>query len=107
MRRPGETHPECIPLLAGMRKTLSLGIFSSPQPQNVRLRRAIRNLEEANGAALCPALSEPQTAGGLLAFVPGGQAGACLAALHAAGQIGRRSSAPSLLNRMRPRPIPS
>ncbi len=30
-----------IPLLAGVAETLSLGIFSSLQPQNVRLRRAI------------------------------------------------------------------
>jgi selenide,water dikinase len=74
-----------IPLLVGVRETLSLGIVSSLQPQNLRLRRAIRNLEEASRAALYPALFDPQTAGGLMASVPRGQAGACLAALHAAG----------------------
>ncbi len=36
-----------VPLLDGARETLRAGIFSSLQPQNVRLRRAIRNLDEA------------------------------------------------------------
>jgi selenide, water dikinase len=74
-----------IPLLAGVAETLALGIFSSLQPQNVRLHRAIGNLEEASRAALYPALFDPQTAGGLLASVPRGQADACLSALRAAG----------------------
>jgi selenide,water dikinase len=74
-----------VPLLAGVRETLGLGIFSSMQPQNIRLRRTIRNLDEASRAALYPALFDPQTAGGLLASIPGDQADACLAALHAAG----------------------
>ncbi len=74
-----------IPLLAGVRETLSQGIVSSLQPQNVRLRRAIHNFEEASRAALYPALFDPQTAGGLLASVPRERGGACLAALHAAG----------------------
>jgi selenide, water dikinase len=74
-----------IPLLAGVRETLSQGIFSSLQPQNVRLRRAIANLEEVSRAALYPALFDPQTAGGLLASVPREQAAACIAALQADG----------------------
>lgn len=74
-----------LPLLDGVRETIGLGIFSSLQPQNVRLRRAIRNLGEAAAAPLHPALFDPQTAGGLLASVPGHRAAACLAALHAAG----------------------
>ena len=73
-----------LPLLAGVRETLSQGIVSSLQLQNVRLRRAIGNLEEASRASLYPALFDPQTAGGLLASVPPGQANDCLAALHAA-----------------------
>ena len=36
---------ERVPLLDGARETVALGIFSSLQPQNVRLRRAIRGLE--------------------------------------------------------------
>lgn len=73
-----------IPLLEGVRETLALGIFSSMQPQNVRLRRVIRNLDEAARAELYPALFDPQTAGGLLASVPHEQAADCLAALRAA-----------------------
>ena len=34
-----------VPLLDGARETVALGIFSSLQPQNVRLRRAIREPE--------------------------------------------------------------
>ena len=74
-----------IPLLDGVRETLAMGIFSSLQPQNVRLRRAIRNLDEAGHEPLYPALFDPQTAGGLLASVPRREAAACLAALRAAG----------------------
>src|SRR5262249_56151907 len=36
---------ERVPLLEGARETVALGIFSSLQPQNVRLRRAIAALE--------------------------------------------------------------
>ena len=43
-----------VPLLDGARETLARGIFSSLQPQNVRLRRAIRNLEEAAQAPALP-----------------------------------------------------
>lgn len=74
-----------IPLLAGVHETLALGIFSSLQPQNIRLRRAIRNLDEAGRAPLYPVLFDPQTAGGLLASVPRRAAPACVAALQAAG----------------------
>jgi selenide, water dikinase len=74
-----------IPLLDGVRETIGMGIYSSLQPQNVRLRRAIRNLAEAAADPLYPALFDPQTAGGLLASVPEERAGACVAALRAAG----------------------
>jgi selenide,water dikinase len=61
----------------------------------VRLRRAIRNLDEAARHPLYPMLFDPQTAGGLLASVPGEAADACLAELAAAGYgqaaiVGRR-----------------
>jgi selenide,water dikinase len=74
-----------VPLLDGLAETMALGIFSSLQPQNVRLRKAIRNLEAAASHPLYPALFDPQTAGGLLASVPAERAPACVAALQADG----------------------
>jgi selenide,water dikinase len=61
------------------------GIFSSLHPQNVRLRRAIRNLAAAAADPRYPVLFDPQTAGGLLASLPRARAEACVAALRAAG----------------------
>jgi selenide, water dikinase len=74
-----------VPLLDGARETAALGIFSSLQPQNVRLRRAIRALDGAGRHPLYPLLFDPQTAGGLLAAVPLSTAERCVAALRAAG----------------------
>jgi selenide, water dikinase len=58
------------------------------QPQNVRLRRAIRDLAAAARHPLYPLLFDPQTAGGLLAAVPLAQAEHCVAALRTAGYAG-------------------
>jgi selenide,water dikinase len=74
-----------VPLLEGLRETMAAGIFSSLQPENVRLRRAIGNLDAAAAHPLYPVLFDPQTAGGLLASVPCERAHACVAALRAAG----------------------
>ena len=74
-----------IPVLDGARETAAAGVLSSLQPANVRLRRAIRDLDAAQRLPLYPLLFDPQTAGGLLAGVPAEQAGACLAALRAEG----------------------
>ena len=76
---------DAVPLLPGVCETLAMQIFSSLQPQNVRLRRAIHNLEEAAGDPLYPALFDPQTAGGLLAAVPAARAASALEKLRAAG----------------------
>ena len=78
-------HLASLPLLDCARETLGMGIFSSLQPQNLRLRRAVRNLEEAARHPLYPILFDPQTAGGLLASVPPEAAAGCLAALRAGG----------------------
>jgi selenide,water dikinase len=79
---------ERVPLLEGARETVALGIFSSLQPQNVRLRRAIRELAAATRHPLYPLLFDPQTSGGLLAAVPLAQAEGCVAALRAGGYAG-------------------
>ena len=74
-----------VPLLDGARETVARGIFSSLQPQNVRLRRAIRDLDVAARHPLYPLLFDPQTAGGLLAAIPLEEAAHCVAALRAEG----------------------
>ena len=97
-----EIEIEALPILDGAAECLASGIFSSLQPANVRLRRALRNPDAAAAHRLYPLLFDPQTAGGLLASVPEDKAEACLAALKAAGyvrsmRIGRvreRSDAP-------------
>jgi len=74
-----------IPILAGAAETVAAGILSSLQPQNLRLRRAVRDLESAARHPRYPLLFDPQTAGGLLAGVPGARAEDCIQALKACG----------------------
>jgi selenide,water dikinase len=80
-----ELHLDAIPLLEGAAEMVEAGIVSSLQPQNVRLRRAIANLEEAAADPRYPLIFDPQTAGGLLASVPAERADACVEALRAQG----------------------
>jgi selenide,water dikinase len=74
-----------IPWLDGARETVAAGIVSSLQPQNIRLRRAIRDLDTVVASPLYPLLFDPQTAGGLLASVPAERAEACLSELKTLG----------------------
>jgi selenide,water dikinase len=74
-----------VPLLEGAAETVAAGILSSLQPQNLRLRRAVRDPGAVVGHPLYPLLFDPQTAGGLLAGVPGDRATACVAELRALG----------------------
>ncbi len=60
---------EAVPLLDGATETVAAGILSSLQPQNLRLRRAVRDLERVGKHPRYPLLFDPQTAGGLLAGV--------------------------------------
>jgi len=55
------------------------------QPANVRLRRAIRDLNGAQQHARYPLVFDPQTSGGLLASMPADRAQDCVAALHDLG----------------------
>ncbi|MGB4228474.1 MAG: selenide, water dikinase SelD [Candidatus Dechloromonas phosphoritropha] len=74
-----------LPLLDRAVDTIKAGIFSSLQPANVRLRRALRNPESFVDNPRYPLLFDPQTAGGLLASVPAESAEACLTALRTLG----------------------
>lgn len=74
-----------IPVLDGAGECIKQGIFSSLQPQNVRLRRAVTDNGFDRESALFSLLFDPQTAGGLLATVPSGQAGHCINVLRSAG----------------------
>ncbi len=74
-----------VPLLDGAHETVESGIFSSLQPQNLRLRRAVRDAEKLAGDPRYALLFDPQTAGGLLAGVPAPAAKACVAELQHLG----------------------
>jgi selenide,water dikinase len=77
-----------LPIMDGALQTVRMGILSSLQPANVRLRRAIRNMEEAPSSELYPLIFDPQTSGGLLASIPVDHAKTCIAKLHALGYRG-------------------
>jgi selenide,water dikinase len=89
---------QAVPLLDGAEQTVAAGILSSLQPQNVRLRRAVRNADTLTAHARYPLLFDPQTAGGLLASVPVDVAAACLDELH---QLGYAHAA--IIGRVEPR----
>ena len=74
-----------IPSLPGALDTLAAGITSSLQPQNLRLRRAVRDLDGAADDPRWPLLFDPQTAGGLLASVPDSESRACVDELRSLG----------------------
>jgi selenide, water dikinase len=74
-----------MPLLDGALDTVGLGILSSLQPQNVRLRRAVRDVNTFAQDKHFPLIFDPQTAGGLLASVPADQADCCIAELRRLG----------------------
>ena len=74
-----------VPLLDGARETVGDGFLSSLHPQNLRLRRAIGNVEDAGSDPVYPVVFDPQTAGGLLASVPAQRAEACVKELHGLG----------------------
>jgi selenide,water dikinase len=76
---------EVIPLLDGALETVRAGILSSLQPQNLRLRRAIHDIEQVSKHPAYALLFDPQTAGGLLAGVPKQQVSVCIEELHKLG----------------------
>ena len=74
-----------LPIMDGALDTIRLGILSSLQPANVRLRRAIRNLDAVREHERYPLMFDPQTSGGLLASMQPERAEACLQALYEMG----------------------
>ena len=74
-----------IPLLAGALELVTEGIFSSLQPQNVRLRRAIHDVDSAAQDPRYPLIFDPQTAGGLIASIPDKKADITVTELKKAG----------------------
>jgi len=78
---------DAIPYFEGAEETARAGILSSLQPQNVRLRRAVANLEQAGEDPRYPLLFDPQTSGGLLAGVPADRAEDCVDALQTLGYL--------------------
>ena len=74
-----------IPILPGALDTVAAGITSSLQPQNLRLRRAVRDHDRVADDPRWPLLFDPQTAGGLLASVAESEAEACVRELRSLG----------------------
>ncbi len=70
--------PDVLPVLPGAADLIARGVRSTLHPAN-------EAAAEAFDPEDCPALFDPQTAGGLLAGVPGDRVDACLAALAVAG----------------------
>ncbi len=82
---PVELYPGDIPALDGALECLEREVFSSLHADNKLTEKSINGRDELRGTARYEILFDPQTAGGLLAAVPGKKAKACLAALHEAG----------------------
>ena len=78
-------HLDALPLLDGALNTVAAGILSSLQAQNLRLRRAIQDIESSSKHPAFPLLFDPQTAGGLLAGIPRDNAAACVKELQKMG----------------------
>lgn len=73
-----------LPLYDGAAQLARAGIQSSLAPQNLRLRHAIEDAGNPGQDAYA-LLFDPQTAGGLLASLPPGEAEDCVEALRRAG----------------------
>ena len=76
---------DSLPILDGALETVRLGILSSLQPANVRLRRAVRSLNGAQIHERYPLIFDPQTSGGLLASLPAEKVQSCLQELRDLG----------------------
>jgi selenide,water dikinase len=78
-------HLDKIAALPGTLQIMQDGTFSSLQPKNVRLRRAIYNQDSFIQHPKYPLIFDPQTCGGLLASVSALHAADCINALKESG----------------------
>ena len=76
-----------LPGLAGARDCVERGIFSSLHDENRKVWDEASGNEDSADHFAFPLLFDPQTAGGLLAGIPGEQVDACLGALRQAGSV--------------------
>jgi len=76
---------DALPLLDGAEDSIRAGIFSSLQPENLRLRRAVVDPPDGAATPRFALLFDPQTSGGLLAGVPASTSDACVRELTALG----------------------
>ncbi|MDX2504448.1 MAG: selenide, water dikinase SelD [Gammaproteobacteria bacterium] len=74
-----------LPVMSGAHEMIELGIFSSLQEENIRLKQGISNVERISEHQNYPFLFDPQTAGGLLAGIPRENATQCIRKLKQAG----------------------
>jgi selenide,water dikinase len=79
-----------LPILDGAEQTIASGIFSSLQPENLRLRRSISASRDVLDDPRFALLFDPQTSGGLLVGVPESSASDCVSDLR---ELGYASSA--------------
>ena len=82
-----ELNSTAIPVMDGAIECIEQGILSSLQPQNIRLRRAVRENDFNRESPLFSLLFDPQTAGGLMASLPADKAENCVTALRDAGYL--------------------
>lgn len=92
-----ELNLDAVPTLAGAAELVRDGIFSSLQPANIRLKRALENEKQSLSHPAYPLIFDPQTSGGLLASVPSDQAPLCLG-LHLPGSIHASRIHPCILD---------
>ncbi len=74
-----------LPLYAGAEALAARAILSSLQPENRRAERHVSSTPALTATPRYALAFDPQTAGGLLAAVPGARAADCVQALHTLG----------------------
>jgi len=80
-----EIDPGQLPILEGALEVVEQGIFSSLQPQNMRIKHALEDRDNIENLPQYALLFDPQTAGGLLASLPADKSKACVEELRCRG----------------------